>query len=67
MSGISAHTVTAALRDLYELMDKGLSIPPIMLLQVLQMIFPRFAEKNENGTFVQQVSNFFLFSSEILI
>ncbi|CAH1393070.1 unnamed protein product [Nezara viridula] len=57
MSGISAHTVTAALRDLYELMDKGLSIPPIMLLQVLQMIFPRFAEKNENGTFVQQDAN----------
>lgn len=54
---ISAHTVTAALRDLFELMDKGLSVPPIMLLQVLQMVFPRFAEKNENGTFVQQDAN----------
>uniref|UniRef100_A0A069DUM5 Ubiquitin carboxyl-terminal hydrolase n=1 Tax=Panstrongylus megistus TaxID=65343 RepID=A0A069DUM5_9HEMI len=54
---ISAQSVTAALRDLYELMDKGISVPPIMLLQVLQMAFPRFADKNENGTFVQQDAN----------
>ncbi|KAK9497270.1 hypothetical protein O3M35_004621 [Rhynocoris fuscipes] len=54
---ISAQSVTAALRDLYEMMDKGLSVPPIMLLQVMQMAFPRFAEKNENGTFVQQDAN----------
>lgn len=55
---ISAQSVTAALRDLYELMDKGFSVPPIMLLQFLQMAFPRFADKNENGTFVQQVNIF---------
>ncbi|XP_014245070.1 ubiquitin carboxyl-terminal hydrolase 14 [Cimex lectularius] len=54
---ISAHSVTAALRDLYELMDKGVAFPPIMLLQVLQMVFPRFADKNDNGTFVQQDAN----------
>ncbi|XP_073994166.1 ubiquitin specific protease 14 isoform X2 [Rhodnius prolixus] len=52
-----AQSVTAALRDLYELMDKGFSVPPIMLLQFLQMAFPRFADKNENGTFVQQDAN----------
>jgi len=54
---ISAQSVTAALRDLYDLMDHGTSIPPVMLLQVLQMVLPRFADKNDNGTFVQQDAN----------
>lgn len=52
---IPAQSITAALRDLYTNMDKGNTIPPIVLLQVLHMAFPIFAEKNEQGSFAQQV------------
>lgn len=51
----AAQSITAALRDLYASMDKGNTVPPIVLLQVLHMAFPRFAEKNEHGGFSQQV------------
>ncbi|KAG5896401.1 hypothetical protein JTB14_022489 [Gonioctena quinquepunctata] len=52
-----SQSITAALRNLYESMDKGNTIPPIVLLQVMHMAFPRFAEKNEHGTFSQQDAN----------
>lgn len=55
---VPGQSITAAMRDLYESMDKSsLSIPPIILLQVLHMAFPRFAEKSEHGGFVQQDAN----------
>ena len=54
---IPAQSITAALRDLYSTMDKGNNVPPIVLLQMLHMAFPRFAEKNEHGGFAQQVDN----------
>nr|QBH73746.1 hypothetical protein [Orthoderella ornata] len=54
---VPAQSITAALRDLYDSMDKGASIPPIILLQVLHMAFPRFAEKSEHGGFTQQDAN----------
>ncbi|PNF27076.1 Ubiquitin carboxyl-terminal hydrolase 14 [Cryptotermes secundus] len=54
---IPAQSITAALRDLYDSMDKGATIPPIILLQVLHMAFPRFAEKSEHGGFTQQDAN----------
>jgi ubiquitin carboxyl-terminal hydrolase 14 len=39
-------------------MDKGASIPPVILLQVLHMAFPRFAEKSRlGGGFIQQDAN----------
>ena len=38
-------------------MDKGSTIPPIVLLQVLHMAFPRFAERGENGGYQQQDAN----------
>lgn len=45
-----------ALRDLYESMDKNASsIPPIILLQFLHMAFPQFAEKGDQGQYLQQV------------
>uniref|UniRef100_A0AAY4CNN6 Ubiquitin carboxyl-terminal hydrolase n=1 Tax=Denticeps clupeoides TaxID=299321 RepID=A0AAY4CNN6_9TELE len=48
--------ITAALRDLYESMDKtSSSIPPIILLQFLHMAFPQFAEKGDQGQYLQQV------------
>ncbi|XP_019879627.1 ubiquitin carboxyl-terminal hydrolase 14 [Aethina tumida] len=56
---IPAQSITAALRDLYTNMDKGNTIPPIVLLQVLHMAFPIFAEKNEQGSFAQQDANEF--------
>ncbi|KAI4468979.1 ubiquitin carboxyl-terminal hydrolase [Holotrichia oblita] len=47
----------AALRDLYSSMEKGNTVPPVVLLQVLHMTFPRFAEKSEHGGFTQQDAN----------
>merc|ERR1712012_875520 len=55
--GQDAVNMTAALRDLYSTMDKGSTIPPIILLQVLHMAFPRFAERGENGGYQQQDAN----------
>ncbi|GAA6077825.1 ubiquitin carboxyl-terminal hydrolase 14, partial [Tachysurus ichikawai] len=50
--------ITAALRDLYESMDKTSSIfPSIILLQFLHMAFPQFAEKDNQGQYVQQDAN----------
>uniref|UniRef100_A0A671RUM5 Ubiquitin carboxyl-terminal hydrolase n=1 Tax=Sinocyclocheilus anshuiensis TaxID=1608454 RepID=A0A671RUM5_9TELE len=50
--------ITTALRDLYESMDKtASSIPPIILLQFLHMAFPQFAEKGDQGQYLQQDAN----------
>lgn len=52
----SSDYITAALRDLYETMDKtSSSLPPIILLQFLHMAFPQFAEKSDQGQYLQQV------------
>ena len=56
-AGEESLNMTAALRDLYTTMDKGSTIPPIILLQVLHMAFPRFAERGENGGYQQQDAN----------
>lgn len=51
-------SITAAFRDLNGSMDRSsTAIPPIIFLQVLHMAFPRFAEKGEGGTYVQQDAN----------
>nr|XP_020447260.1 LOW QUALITY PROTEIN: ubiquitin carboxyl-terminal hydrolase 14 [Monopterus albus] len=50
--------ITAALRDLYGTMDKtSSSLPPIILLQFLHMAFPQFAEKGDQGQYLQQDAN----------
>ncbi|XP_067835847.1 ubiquitin carboxyl-terminal hydrolase 14 isoform X2 [Heptranchias perlo] len=50
--------ITAAFRDLFESMDKtSSSIPPIILLQFLHMAFPQFAEKGDQGQYLQQDAN----------
>lgn len=54
-----AQLITCALRDLYKHMEKGSTVHPIVLLQVLHSAFPRFAEKSDHGGYAQQVS--FLF------
>lgn len=52
----SSDYITAALRDLYETMEKtSSSLPPIILLQFLHMAFPQFAEKSDQGQYLQQV------------
>lgn len=53
----SSRNMTAAMRDLFESMERTATIAPIILVQVLHLIFPRFAEKAENGGFMQQDAN----------
>lgn len=60
----SAQSITAALRDLYASMDKGSTVPPLIMLRVLHMAFPRFAETSEHGGFTQQVCFGFKFLLE---
>ncbi|XP_005995774.1 ubiquitin carboxyl-terminal hydrolase 14 [Latimeria chalumnae] len=55
---VPAQCITAALRDLYDGMEKtASSIPPIILLQFLHIAFPQFAEKSEQGQYLQQDAN----------
>jgi len=54
---ITAQSITASLRDLYDNMDKGTARAPLVLLQMLHLAFPRFAEKTEQGIFQQQDAN----------
>ena len=55
--GPDPDNLTAALRDLYTTMDKGNTVPPIIMLQVLHNAFPRFAERGEGGGYQQQDAN----------
>uniref|UniRef100_A0A9J8B5A6 Ubiquitin carboxyl-terminal hydrolase n=2 Tax=Cyprinus carpio TaxID=7962 RepID=A0A9J8B5A6_CYPCA len=51
-------SVISTMRDLYESMDKtSSSIPPIILLQFLHLAFPQFAEKGDQGQYLQQDAN----------
>jgi ubiquitin carboxyl-terminal hydrolase 14 len=52
-----SETITAALRDLYKAMDQGVALPPLILLQALHNAFPRFAERGEQGVWIQQDAN----------
>ncbi|XP_014600227.1 PREDICTED: ubiquitin carboxyl-terminal hydrolase 14 isoform X1 [Polistes canadensis] len=52
-----AQNITASLRDLYDNMDRGSPFPPLILLQMMHVAFPRFAEKFEHGVFQQQDAN----------
>jgi len=55
--GQDPDNLTAAMRDLYTTMDKGNTVPPIIMLQVLHTAFPRFAERGEGGGYQQQDAN----------
>lgn len=50
----SSGAITAALRDLYNTMDKGVGLPPLILLQAMHNAFPQFAERGEGGVWMQQ-------------
>ncbi|XP_059090068.1 ubiquitin carboxyl-terminal hydrolase 14-like [Tigriopus californicus] len=58
-SDVTTHpqSITASLRDLMNTMDKGQTLPPLVLLQVLHRAFPNFAEKSEHGGYQQQDAN----------
>merc|ERR1719225_1693128 len=55
--GSDDRALASALRDLYRTMDKGQTIPPLVLVQLLHNVFPRFAERGEQGGFQQQDAN----------
>lgn len=55
--GSDDRALTSALRDLYRTMDKGQTIPPLVLVQLVHNVFPRFAERGEQGGFQQQDAN----------
>ncbi len=53
-----AESITAAMRNLFDNMDKTTDgVLPIYLLQLLHIAFPQFAEKAENGAPQQQDAN----------
>lgn len=52
-----AHDIVVALRDVNDKMDTSPAVMPIILLEMLHIMFPQFAEKGENGLFAQQDAN----------
>lgn len=58
-SGDMSGPITASLRDLYSQMDEKshADVPPFFLLQLLRMQCPQFADKNDEGHFMQQDAN----------
>lgn len=55
--GADERALTSAMRDLYRKMDEGQTLPPLVLVQLLHNVFPRFAERGEQGGFQQQDAN----------
>lgn len=53
----SAQSITASMRSVFDQMDGGNTVTPVLLLQTLHMAFPQFAQTGENGTYRQQDAN----------
>lgn len=53
----ASHNMLIAIRDLYDKMDKDSALMPVLVLEMLHLMFPRFSEKNEQGHFIQQDAN----------
>ena len=54
---VGSEGICAAMKQLYTEMDKtSESVTPLVMLKVLHMTFPRFAERGEGGVFQQQVN-----------
>lgn len=53
----SAQSITAAMRSVFDQMDSGNTVTPVILLQTLHMAFPQFAQTGENGSYRQQDAN----------
>lgn len=55
-----AQSITAVMRDLFELMERsGSTLSPLILIQVVHAAFPRFAERSDQGGWMQQDANEF--------
>lgn len=51
-------SVTAALRDLYKVMDEtSAAVEPVILLRMMHSAIPRFAQRGEGNVFQQQDAN----------
>lgn len=53
----SAQSITAAIRSVFDQMDAGNTVTPVLLLQTFHMAFPQFALTGENGAYRQQDAN----------
>ena len=61
---VGSEGICAAMKQLYKEMDTTSEpVTPLVMLKVLHMTFPRFAERGEGGVFQQQV----LISAEIFL
>ena len=53
----SSQSITAAMRSVFDQLDGGNAVTPILLLQTLHMAFPQFAQTGEKGVYRQQDAN----------
>lgn len=53
----SAQSITAAMRSVFDKMETGNTVTPVLLLQTLHMAFPQFAQTGESGSYRQQDAN----------
>lgn len=51
----SPQSITAATRSVFEQLNGGNTVTPVILLQTLHMAFPQFAQSGEKGSYRQQV------------
>lgn len=52
-----AHDIVVSLRDVYNKMETSSTVMPVLLLEMLHIMFPQFSEKTENGQLAQQDAN----------
>lgn len=57
VSFASPQSITFALKNVFDQMEKAPTVTPILLLQTLHMAFPNFAQTGENGAYRQQDAN----------
>lgn len=48
-------SITAATRSVFDQLNGGNTVTPVILLQTLHMAFPQFAQSGEKGSYRQQV------------
>lgn len=53
----SAQSITAAMRSVFDQLNGGNTVTPVLLLQTLHMAFPQFATTGEKGSYRQQDAN----------
>lgn len=53
----SAQSITAATRAVFDQLNGGNTVTPVLLLQTLHMAFPQFAQSGEKGSYRQQDAN----------